>query len=100
MRRASTALFLLGMVIAAAWAWGLFQEQPNLKKESTRVLTLLTGGKDAVTTLYEESAFPFREASLLSSFVDRGDRLTQTLGVFKAIESVDEMNLQSSFRSY
>ena len=98
MRRASTALFLLGMVIAAAWAWGLFQEQHNFKKESSRILELLTGGEAAVTTLYEESAYPFREASLLSSFVDRGDRLTQTLGAFEAIESVEEIEMLDTIR--
>jgi hypothetical protein len=84
-------------LLVAAWS-GAFEDQYEFRKESRAVLKNLTGGDDAAKTAYDEAAFLFQEASLLTSFVDRVDRLTRVLGTFETIESVIEVETLSSIR--
>jgi hypothetical protein len=72
--------------------------QYDFRKESSEVLTSLTSGEKAAVEAYNESSFLFQEASLLTSFVDRVDRLTQVLGTFQEIEKVEEVETLDSIR--
>lgn len=87
-----------GLALGAAWSWGAFSVQYDFRKESSEVLLSLTSGERAAVDAYNESSFLFQEASLLTSFVDRVDRLTQVLGKFEEIESVGEVETLNSIR--
>ena len=83
-----------GIGLAAAWSWGSFSVPYDFRKQSSEVLRTLTSGKEAdAIEAYNEAAFLFQEASLLTSFVDRVDRLTKVLGRFEEIESVEDVEL-------
>lgn len=92
-------LLLASLVVATLWQQGVFDgERHEFRKESSEILTALTSGPDRATEAYEAASFAFRETSLLASFVDRADRLTQTLGTFERIENVDEIETLDTIR--
>jgi hypothetical protein len=91
-------IVLGGIGLAVAWSWGTFSVAYDFRKESNEVLRSLTSGEENAKEAYNDASFLFQEASLLTSFVDRVDRLTQVLGHFEEIEKVREVEMLDSIR--
>lgn len=94
------------LAFVAVWLAGAFDETYDFRAESVLVLNDLTGvgstdaaGKAAAAKhAYDNASFLFQEASLLTSFVDRADRLTEVLGTFEEIEKVKEVETLDTIR--
>lgn len=92
-------LLIAGLVgLALAWYLGYFKNNPEFRSESEIILRQLTSGEASATEAYENASFPFRETALVTSFVDRADRLTQTLGTFERIAKVTETEMLDTVR--
>jgi hypothetical protein len=81
----------------AGW-YGVFGEQYEYRDESIAVLKDLTGDDSTRKSAYDNASPIYQEATLLTNFVDRADRLTQTFGRFKAIVRVKEIETLNSIR--
>jgi hypothetical protein len=81
----------------AGWL-GVFGEEYEYRKETTAVLTALTGDDDSRKAAYDNASFVYQEATLLTSFVDRADRMTEVLGAFKTILRVKEIETLKTIR--
>lgn len=98
-RRISFFRWLFAVLAVAGIFWGVaerfhwFEDRYDFKSESRSILNGLTGGEETATAVYEAASFPFRETFLLTSFVDRTERMSLTLGKFKEIESVKEIEM-------
>ncbi|MCP4447671.1 MAG: hypothetical protein GY811_20395 [Myxococcales bacterium] len=96
MKRLVTLLILVGIGLLLAKNGGYFEEHYGFQKESAHILRLLTSGTEGAKEAYEGSSILLRESRLLSSDVDKAERLTKTLGAFQKIESVEEIEVHNS----
>ena len=77
---------------------GVFGDEYEFRAESIAILTDLTTDDASRQRAYDDASSIYQEATLLTNFVDRADRLTQTFGKFKAIVSVKEIETLNTIR--
>jgi len=92
------AVLAASITLLIAWQRGVFAHPYEFRVESARLLTLLGGGEEKATEAYETASLTFQESRLSTTFVDRAERLTATLGHFEKIESFDGVELHNSLR--
>lgn len=93
--RLGVAVLVLALgALGAAFALGLFEDRYQFRRESEAILTQLSRGE--ARQVYEGAAFPFREAHLLDGFADLVGRMNATLGEFRGIREVDDVERNDS----
>ncbi len=81
-------VFTSGILAILAYR-GYFEYKNGFSKETAGILRQLTGGAESSGHAYDNASFSLRKTINIDSFVDRADRMTKTLGVFKAIDDIE-----------
>lgn len=97
-KRIIAVIVLAGIALFLVKTGGYFDEHYGYQQETAAILAQLTSGTEGATEAYEEASLLLRESRLLASFVDRAERMTKTLGAFQRVESVKDVEVNSSIR--